>query len=196
MTRNFIPMVIEQTARGERAYDIFSRLHKERIIMIQGPIDDEMAGVICAQLLQLESDDATKDVSIYINSPGGLVTAGLAIYDTMNYIECDVSTICIGQAASMGAFLLAAGTKGKRYSTESSRIMTHMVRAGAGGQIMDMEIQLNEARLLNEYLMEKMALNTGQKLSKVKKDMERDYFMSAQQAKAYGVLDEVVVRPK
>jgi ATP-dependent Clp protease protease subunit len=189
---NNVPMVVESTARGERAYDILSRLHKERIIMVQGPVDDDMAMVVVAQLLHLASEDPKKDISMYINSPGGLVTAGLAIYDTMNFVKCDIQTICIGQAASMGAFLLAAGTKGKRCSTESSRILLHQVSFGAGGQVNDVKTQYEEGVRLNEYLVERLAKNTGQPADKLRADIDRDLWFSAQAAKDYGVIDKIV----
>jgi ATP-dependent Clp protease protease subunit len=189
---NFAPMVIEQTSRGERSYDIFSRLHKERIVLIQGPVTDEMAAVVTAQLLHLESEDPEKDIHFYINSPGGLVTAGLAMYDAMNLVKPDISTFCIGQAASMGAFLLSAGTKGKRFASPSSRIMMHQVSGGAGGQIVDARRTFQEMEFLNDYLLERLAAHTGHPLDKLLVDMDRDNFMSAQQAVEYGVIDEVL----
>ncbi len=193
---NYVPMVVEQSARGERAYDIYSRLLKDRIIFLGGPIDDNVANVIIAQLLFLESEDPDKDIHLYINSPGGVVTAGLAIYDTMQYIKPDVSTICLGQAASMGAVLLAAGAKGKRYSLPYSRIMIHQPLGGAQGQSTDIQIQAREILRLREIINEIFHEHTGQDVEKLTEDTERDNFMSAKEAKAYGLIDEVVVRPK
>ncbi len=189
-----VPIVIEQSSRGERAYDIYSRLLKDRIIFLGGPISDPVADLIVAQLLFLESEDPEKDISIYINSPGGSVTAGMAIYDTMQYIKPDVSTICTGQAASMGAFLLSAGTAGKRYALPNSRIMIHQPMGGAQGQASDIEIQAQEILRLKELLSQIISEHTGQPLKKVKKDTERDFFMSAIEAKEYGIIDEVVQR--
>ncbi len=191
---NLVPMVVEQTSRGERAYDIYSRLLKERVIFMVGPIDDYMANVIVAQLLFLEADNPEKDISLYINSPGGIVTAGLAIYDTMRFIRPDVSTICVGQAASMGSFLLAAGTKGKRYILPNSRVMIHQPSGGAQGQASDIAIQAKEILYLREKLNKELAENTGQTVERIEKDVERDYFMNAQDAKAYGLVDEVISR--
>ena len=193
---NYVPMVVEQSARGERAYDIYSRLLKDRIIFLGGPIDDNVANVIIAQMLFLESEDPDKDIHLYINSPGGVVTAGFAIYDTMQYIKPDVSTICIGQAASMGAVLLAAGAKGKRYSLPYSRIMIHQPLGGAQGQSTDIQIQAREILRLREIINDIFHEHTGQDVDKLMQDTERDNFMSAQEAKAYGLIDEVVVRPK
>ena len=189
-----VPIVIEQSSRGERAYDIYSRLLKDRIIFIGGEIEDHMANLIIAELLFLESEDPEKDISVYINSPGGVVTAGLAIYDTMQYIKPDVSTICIGQAASMGAVLLAAGTAGKRYALPNSRIMIHQPLGGAQGQASDIEIQAGEILRIKEKLNDMLAHHSGQPLKRVKKDTDRDFFMSAMEAKEYGIIDEVVQR--
>lgn len=189
-----VPIVIEQSSRGERAYDIYSRLLKDRIVFIGGPIEDHLADLVVAQLLFLESEDPEKDISMYINSPGGLVTAGMAIYDTMQYIKPDVSTICIGQAASMGAVLLAAGTHGKRYSLPNSRIMIHQPLGGAQGQASDIEIQAAEIIRIKDKLNDILAHHTGQPLKRVKKDTDRDFFMSSEESKAYGLIDEVVQR--
>ena len=189
---NLVPMVVEQTSRGERAYDIYSRLLKERVIFLVGPIDDYMANVVVAQLLFLEAENPEKDISLYINSPGGIVTAGLAIYDTMRFIKPDVSTICIGQACSMGSFLLAAGTKGKRYMLPNSRVMIHQPSGGAQGQATDIAIQAKEILYLRERLNKELANNTGQPLDKIERDVERDYFMSAEEARDYGVVDAVI----
>src|SRR6185436_14687263 len=186
------PTVIEQTHRGERAYDIYSRLLKDRIIMLGTEIDDDVANVIVAQLLFLESEDADKDINIYINSPGGSVTAGLAIYDTMQYVKPQVSTICIGQAASMGAVLLAAGAKGKRQALPNARIMIHQPSGGMRGQATDMEIQVKEMQRLKKRLNEILAKHSGQPLERLEKDVERDYFLSGGEAKEYGLIDEVV----
>ena len=186
-----IPMVLEQTARGERSYDIYSRLLKERIIFVVGPIDDNVANLIVAQLLFAESENADKDVQLYINSPGGSVTAGLAIYDTMQFINCDVSTLCIGQAASMGALLLAGGTAGKRYCLPNSRVMIHQPSGGSQGQASDIEIQAKEILYLRERMNEIMALHTGKTPEQLELDTERDYFMNAQDALAYGLIDKV-----
>ncbi|GAB2493663.1 ATP-dependent Clp endopeptidase proteolytic subunit ClpP [Arenimonas alkanexedens] len=189
---NLVPMVVEQTSRGERAYDIYSRLLKERVIFLVGPIDDYMANVIVAQLLFLEAENPEKDISLYINSPGGVVTAGMAIYDTMRFIKPDVSTICVGQAASMGSFLLAAGTKGKRYILPNSRVMIHQPSGGTQGQASDIAIQAKEILFLRERLNKELADNTGQTIEKIERDVERDYFMSAEEAKTYGVVDAVI----
>jgi ATP-dependent Clp protease protease subunit len=186
-----VPMVIESSARGERAFDIYSRLLKERIIFLGDAIEDHVANLIIAQLLFLESEDTEKDISLYINSPGGVVTSGLAIYDTMQYLRAPVSTICIGQAASMGAVLLAAGATGKRYALPNARIMVHQGSAGFRGNTPDVEIQMREILHLTDRLMRIIAEHTGQDLEKVKKDAERDYFMGAQEAKDYGLIDEV-----
>ena len=186
-----VPMVIESSSRGERAFDIYSRLLKERIIFLGEPIEDHVANLVIAQLLFLESEDQDKDISLYINSPGGIVTSGMAIYDTMQYLKAPVSTICIGQAASMGAVLLAAGTKGKRYALPNSRIMLHQGSGGFRGNTPDVEIQVKEMLHLTDRLMRILAEHTGQEFEKVKKDADRDYFMSAEEAKAYGVIDAV-----
>jgi len=191
---SLIPMVIEQTSRGERAYDIYSRLLKDRIIFLGTPIDDLVANTVIAQLLFLEADDPDKDIFIYINSPGGIVTAGLAIYDTMNYIKSPVSTICIGQAASMGAFLLAAGTKGKRFSLPHARIMIHQPMGGFQGQVTDVEIHAREMLKMKETLNKILAQHTGQPIEKIHDDTDRDYFMSGEDAKAYGLVDEVIAK--
>ncbi|GIX37645.1 ATP-dependent Clp endopeptidase proteolytic subunit ClpP [Silanimonas lenta] len=191
---NLVPMVVEQTARGERAYDIYSRLLKERVIFLVGPIDDYMANVVVAQLLFLEAENPEKDISLYINSPGGVVTAGLAIYDTMRFIKPDVSTICVGQACSMGAFLLAAGAKGKRYALPNSRVMIHQPSGGAQGQATDIAIQAKEILYLREKLNKEMAANTGKPLEQIEKDVERDFFMNAEESKAYGLVDAVLER--
>ena len=190
----YVPIVIEKTGRGERSYDIYSRLLKDRIIMLSGQIDDGIASSIVAQLLFLEAEDPQKDIYLYINSPGGVVTSGLSIYDTMNYIKPDICTICIGQAASMGAFLLSCGTKGKRYSLPNSRIMIHQPLGGAQGQATDIEIQAKEILRLKETLNEILAANTNQSLEKISKDTDRDFFMSAQEAKKYGLIDNVLTK--
>ena len=187
-----VPYVIEQTSRGERSFDIFSRLLAERIIFIGTPIDDQIANLVVAQLLHLESDDPEKDISLYINSPGGQVYAGLAIYDTMRFVKCDIQTICCGIAMSMGAFLLAGGTQGKRLATPNSKIMIHQVSGGFQGQATDIEIQAREALALRKKLDEILAENTGQPFEKVSKDTDRDYFMTSDEAQAYGVIDRVV----
>ncbi len=191
---NLVPMVVEQTSRGERAYDIYSRLLKERVIFLVGPIDDYVANVVVAQMLFLEAENPEKDISLYINSPGGIVTSGMAIYDTMQFIKPDVSTICIGQAASMGSFLLAAGAKGKRYILPNSRVMIHQPSGGAQGQATDIAIQAKEILYLRERLNAELAANTGQPVEKIAVDVERDYHMNAEQAKAYGVVDAVIER--
>lgn len=193
---NYVPMVVEQSGRGERAYDIYSRLLKDRIIFLGGPIDDNVANVVIAQLLFLESEDPDKDIHLYINSPGGVVTAGLAIYDTMQYIKPDVSTICIGQAASMGSVLLAAGAKGKRYALPYSRIMIHQPLGGAQGQSTDIQIQAREILRIRKTLNEILSRHTGQSVKKLTEDTERDNFMSALEAKKYGLIDEVIIRPQ
>lgn len=193
---NYVPMVVEQSGRGERAYDIYSRLLKDRIIFLGGPIDDNVANVVIAQLLFLESEDPDKDIHLYINSPGGVVTAGLAIYDTMQYIKPDVSTICIGQAASMGSVLLAAGAKGKRYALPYSRIMIHQPLGGAQGQSTDIQIQAREILRIRETLNEILSCHTDQSVKKLTEDTERDNFMSALEAKKYGLIDEVIIRPQ
>jgi ATP-dependent Clp protease protease subunit len=186
-----VPMVIESSARGERAFDIYSRLLKERIIFLGDAIEDHVANLVIAQLLYLESEDSEKDISLYINSPGGVVTSGLAIYDTMQYLKAPVSTICIGQAASMGAILLAAGATGKRYGLPNSRIMIHQGTSGFRGNTPDVEIQVKEVMHLTERLMNILSEHTGQDRDKVRRDSERDYFMGAEEAKAYGLIDEV-----
>ena len=189
---NLVPMVVEQTSRGERAYDIYSRLLKERVVFCVGPIDDYMANVIVAQLLFLESENPDKDINLYINSPGGHVTAGLAIYDTMQFIKPDVSTICIGQAASMGAVLLMAGRKGKRHILPHSRVMIHQPWGGAGGTAADIRIQADEILKLKRALNELIARHSGQQLKKVEKDTDRDHYMDAQEAVEYGLVDEII----
>jgi len=188
---NLVPIVVEQTNRGERAYDIYSRLLKDRIIFIGGPIDDNVANLVIAQFLFLEAEDPEKDIHIYINSPGGVVTAGMAIYDTMQYVRSPVSTICLGQAASMGSLLLAAGTKGKRYSLPYGKIMIHQPLGGVQGQATDIDIHAREILRTKEILNQILAKHTGQPEEKVARDAERDFFMSAQQAKEYGIIDEV-----
>ena len=187
-----VPMVIEQTARGERAFDIYSRLLKERIIFLVGPVNDAVASLVCAQLLFLESENPKKDISFYINSPGGIVSSGLAIYDTMQYIRPDVATVCIGQAASMGSLLLTAGAKGKRFSLPNSRIMVHQPSGGAQGQATDIEIQAREILNLRKRLNEIYVFHTGQTLESIERAVERDKFMSPDEAKSFGLIDEVV----
>ena len=187
-----IPMVVEQSSRGERAYDIYSRLLKERIVFVVGPINDAVASLVTAQLLFLESEDPKKEISLYINSPGGLVTAGLGIYDTMQYIKPDVSTLCIGQAASMGSFLLAAGKKGKRFSLPNSRIMVHQPSAGFQGQATDIEIHANEVLSLKKRLNEIYSKHTGKNVDQIKQALERDNFMTPENAKDFGLIDQVV----
>ena len=187
-----IPMVVEQSNKGERAYDIYSRLLKERIVFVVGPINDNVASVVTAQLLYLESENSKKDIYLYINSPGGLVTAGLGIYDTMQYIKPDVSTLCIGQAASMGSFLLTAGQKGKRFSLPNSRIMVHQPSAGFQGQATDIEIHANEVLSLKKRLNEIYSQNTGRSVDDIKKSLERDNFMTPKDAKDFGLIDQVV----
>jgi ATP-dependent Clp protease, protease subunit len=189
---NLIPMVVEQTARGERSYDIYSRLLKERVIFLVGEVNDQVANVIVAQMLFLESENPDKDINFYINSPGGAVTAGLAIYDTMQFIKPNVSTMCIGQACSMGSFLLMAGAKGKRFALPNSRIMIHQPSGGAQGQATDIEIQAREILYVRERLNRLYVEHTGQTIEKIELDMERDRFMSAADAKAYGLIDEVL----
>lgn len=189
---NLVPMVVEQTARGERAYDIYSRLLKDRLIFIVGPVEDHMANLIVAQLMYLESENPEKDIQLYINSPGGSVTAGLSIYDTMQFVNPDVSTICVGQAASMGALLLGGGTKGKRYALPHSRIMVHQPSAGFQGQATDIDIHAREVLELKRRLNEIMASNTGQPIKTIEKDLERDNFMSAEMAVKYGLIDTVL----
>ena len=187
-----VPMVVEQTSRGERSYDIYSRLLKERVVFAVGPVEDYMANLIVAQLLFLESENPDKDIHLYINSPGGSVTAGLSIYDTMQFIKPDVSTMCIGQAASMGAFLLAGGAKGKRYCLPNARTMIHQPSGGAQGQATDIDIQAKEILIIRERLNQLMAEHTGQPLETIERDTERDRFMNAEQSKEYGLIDEVV----
>ncbi len=187
-----VPMVVEQTGRGERGYDIYSRLLKDRIIFIGTPIDDAIANLIIAQLLFLQSEDPTKDINLYINSPGGSVTAGLAIYDTMQFVKCDVTTYCVGQAASMGAVLLAAGTKGKRYALPNARILIHQPWGGVQGQATDISIQAKEILRLKDRLNEILALHTGKPIETIAKDTDRDFFMSAAEARDYGLVDDVV----
>jgi ATP-dependent Clp protease, protease subunit len=187
-----IPYVIEQTHRGERAYDLYSRLLKDRIIMLGTPINDDVANVIVAQLLFLESEDPDKGINLYINSPGGSVTAGLAIYDTMQYVKCPVSTICVGQAASMGAMLLLAGSSGKRCALPNARIMIHQPLGGAQGQASDIEIQAKEILRLRSYINGLISKHTGHSIERIEKDTERDYYMSAHEARQYGLIDEVV----
>ncbi len=187
-----IPMVVEQTSRGERAYDIYSRLLRDRIIILGTPIDDTVANLVIAQMLFLESEDSSKDINLYINSPGGIVTAGLAIYDTIKFIKPDVSTICIGQAASMGAFLLSAGAKGKRYALPNARIMIHQPMGGFQGQATDIEIHAREILKLKADLNRMMADHCGQPIEKISQDTDRDYFMSAQESKDYGLIDSVI----
>ena len=189
---NLVPMVVEQTARGERAYDIYSRLLKDRLVFVVGPVEDHMANLVVAQLLFLESENADKDIHLYINSPGGIVTAGLSIYDTMQFINCDVSTICVGQAASMGALLLAGGTKGKRFALPHSRVMVHQPSAGFQGQATDISIHANEILELKKRLNEIMSKHTGQPIEQIEQDLERDNFMSAQKALEYGLVDTVL----
>ena len=191
---NLIPMVVEQTPRCERSYDIYSRLLKDRIIMLSGEVNDAVASSIVAQLLFLEAEDPQKDIYFYINSPGGVITSGMAIYDTMNYIRPDVCTICIGQAASMGAFLLSSGTKGKRYALPHARIMIHQPLGGAQGQATDIEIQAKEILRMKAELNEILAKNCGQSVKKLEKDTDRDNFMSAAEAVEYGIIDEVLVQ--
>ena len=189
---NLVPMVVERNSRGERAYDIYSRLLKERVIFLVGAVQDQMANIVVAQLLYLESENPDKDINIYINSPGGSVTAGLSIYDTMQFINCDVSTICVGQAASMGALLLSGGAKGKRFALPHSRIMVHQPSAGFQGQATDIDIHAKEVLELKHRLNKIMATHTGQKIVKIEKDLERDNFMSSNEAKSYGLIDTVL----
>ena len=193
---NLVPMVVEQTARGERAYDIYSRLLKDRLIFIVGPVEDYMANLIVAQLLFLESENADKDIHLYINSPGGSVTAGLSIYDTMQFVNCDISTICCGQAASMGALLLAGGTNGKRFALPHSRIMVHQPSAGFQGQATDISIHAKEVLELKSLLNDIMAKQTGQTIEQIEQDLERDNFMSASVAQKYGLIDTVLAQRK
>ncbi|MDQ1078650.1 ATP-dependent Clp endopeptidase proteolytic subunit ClpP [Pseudoroseomonas cervicalis] len=190
---NLVPMVIEQTARGERAFDIYSRLLKERIIFLTGPVYDQMSSLICAQLLFLESENPTKDIAFYINSPGGVVSAGLAMYDTMQYIRAPVSTVCLGMAASMGSLLLTAGAKGKRFALPNSRIMVHQPSGGAQGQATDIEIQAREILALRKRLNQIYVKHTGQPIEEIERKLERDSYMSAEEAKEFGLIDEVVL---
>lgn len=187
-----VPMVVEQTARGERAFDIYSRLLKERIIFLTGPVEDHMANLVVAQLLFLEAENPDKDISLYINSPGGVITAGMSIYDTMQFIKPDVSTLCIGQACSMGAFLLAGGTKGKRHCLPNARVMIHQPSGGAQGQATDIEIHAREILKMRENLNQLLAEHTGRTLAEIQRDTERDYFMSAEEAQKYGLVDSVL----
>jgi ATP-dependent Clp protease protease subunit len=191
-----MPFVVEQTHRGERSYDIYSRLLKDRIVFLGTPVDDDVANVVIAQLLFLESEDPDKDISLYINSPGGSVTSGLAIYDTMQYVKPQVSTICLGQAASMGAFLLASGAAGKRFAVPNARIMIHQLSGGFSGQATDIEIQAKEALRLKKRLDEILSRHTKQPIERIEKDTDRDYFMGAGEAKEYGLIDEVIVHKK
>ena len=192
-----VPMVVEQTSRGERSYDIYSRLLKERIVFLSGPVNDDSASVICAQLLFLESENPDKDITLYINSPGGVVTAGLSILDTMNYIRCDVATLCMGQACSFGSLLLAIGTKGKRYALPNARVMVHQPHGGAQGQATDIEIQAREIISIRKRINEIYAAHTGQPIKVIEDTLERDRFMSAEEAKEFGLIDEIVTnRPK
>ena len=188
-----IPMVIEQSSRGERAYDIYSRLLKDRIIFLGTPINDEIANLLIAQLLFLESEDPDKDINFYINSPGGVVTAGLAVYDTMQYIKPDIATVCVGQAASMGAFLLTAGTKGKRYSLPNSRILIHQPMGGFQGQASDIAIQAKEILRMKETLNKILAFHTGKNIEQIQDDTDRDFFMAGDEAKEYGLIDHVII---
>ncbi|GIW55182.1 MAG: ATP-dependent Clp protease proteolytic subunit [Nitrospiraceae bacterium] len=190
-----VPIVIEQTNRGERAYDIYSRLLKDRIIFLGAPIDDVFANLVIAQLLFLEAEDPEKDINLYINSPGGSVTAGLGIYDTMQYVKPPITTICLGQAASMGALLLAAGTKGKRFALPNARVMIHQPMGGFQGQATEIDIHAREILKIRERLNDILARHTGQPLEKIAQDTERDYFMSGEEAKKYGIIDEVITRP-
>jgi ATP-dependent Clp protease protease subunit len=191
---SLIPMVVEQSPRGERAYDIYSRLLKERIIFLGTGINDDVANVVVAQLLFLEAEDPDKDITFYINTPGGVVTSGMSIYDTMNYVKCDIATLCLGQAASMGAVLLAAGTKGKRYALPNSRIMIHQPMGGFQGQATDIEIHAREILRMRQDLNKILAHHTGQKMTRIQRDTERDFFMSATEAKTYGLIDQVLNR--
>lgn len=191
---SLVPMVVEQTGRGERSYDIFSRLLKDRIIMLSGEVNDDTANLVVAQLLFLESEDPDKDIYLYINSPGGSITAGMAIYDTMQYIKPEVSTICIGMAASMGAFLLSSGEKGKRYALPNSEIMIHQPLGGFKGQATDIDIHAKRILKIKDTLNQILSENTNQSLEKIKNDVERDYFMDAKEAKEYGLVDEVIIK--
>ncbi|OOF88172.1 ATP-dependent Clp endopeptidase, proteolytic subunit ClpP [Rodentibacter ratti] len=189
-----VPMVVEQTSRGERSYDIYSRLLKERVIFLTGEVEDHMANLIVAQLLFLESEDPTKDINIYINSPGGSVTAGMAIYDTMQFIKPDIRTLCVGQACSMGAFLLAGGTAGKRVALPNARVMIHQPLGGFRGQASDIQIHAQEILKIKHTLNERLAFHTGQSIERIEQDTDRDNFMSAEEAKAYGLVDEVLIK--
>ena len=191
---SLVPIVVERSNRGERAYDIFSRLLKDRIIFLGDPIEDHIANLVIAQLLFLAAEDPEKDINLYINSPGGVVTAGLAIYDTMQYLKCPVSTICIGQASSMGALLLAAGTKGKRFALPNARIMIHQPLGGVQGQATDIDIQAREILRMRETINEILVRHTGQSLETIRRDTDRDFFMSPEQAREYGLIDEVIVK--
>ncbi len=191
---NLVPMVVEQSPRGERAYDIYSRLLKERIIFLGSAINDDIANIVIAQILFLEADDPDKDITFYINSPGGVVTAGMAIYDTMHYVKCDIATLCMGQAASMGAVLLAAGTEGKRYALPNSRIMLHQPMGGFQGQASDIDIHAKEILRMRQALNSILARHTKQKLKKIQVDTDRDFFMGAEEAKAYGIIDKVLLQ--
>lgn len=191
---SLVPMVVEQSSRGERSYDIFSRLLKDRIIFLGEEVNDTTASLVIAQMLFLEHEDPEKDIRLYINSPGGSVTAGLAIYDTMRYVKCDVSTMCVGLAASMGAFLLAAGTKGKRYSLPNSQILIHQPMGGVQGQATDIKIHTEWLLRIKETLNKALSENTGQPIEKIEQDVERDYFMSAQEAEKYGIIDKVMTK--
>jgi ATP-dependent Clp protease protease subunit len=193
---NLVPMVVEQTPRGERAYDIYSRLLKERIIFLGTAVNDEIANLVIAQLLFLEADDPDKDITFYINSPGGVITAGMAIYDTMCYVKCDIATLCLGQAASMAALLLAAGAKGKRYSLPNARVMIHQPLGGFQGQATDIDIHAREILRIRKDLNTILASHTGQKVKKIQTDTERDFFMSAVEAKKYGIIDKVLAKRK
>ena len=192
----YIPYVVEKSSKGERSYDIYSRLLKDRIILLSGEINDEVASAVVAQLLFLEAEDAEKDIYMYINSPGGVVTSGFSIFDTMNYIKPDVATICMGQAASMGAFLLSSGQKGKRYALPNARIMIHQPLGGAQGQATEIEIQTKEILRIKRNLNEILSANTGQKLAKIEKDTDRDFFMSADEALKYGIIDQILQKSK
>ncbi len=194
LVSQLVPIVVEQTNRGERSYDIYSRLLKERIIFVTGQVYDEMASLICAQILFLESENPNKDIALYINSPGGVVTAGLSIYDTMQYVKCDIATLCMGQACSMGSLLLTAGTKGKRYSLPNARVMIHQPSGGAQGQATDIDIQAREILKMRERLNQMYVDHTGQKIDVIERAMERDNFMSADEAKAFGLIDHVVTQ--
>ncbi|MBX3457268.1 MAG: ATP-dependent Clp endopeptidase proteolytic subunit ClpP [Candidatus Paracaedibacteraceae bacterium] len=194
LVSQLVPIVVEQTNRGERSYDIYSRLLKERIIFVTGQVFDEMASLICAQILFLESENPNKDIALYINSPGGVVTAGLSIYDTMQYVKCDIATLCMGQACSMGSLLLTAGTKGKRYSLPNARVMIHQPSGGAQGQATDIDIQAREILKMRERLNQMYVDHSGQKLDVIERAMERDNFMSADEAKAFGLIDHVVTQ--